>query len=47
MWKVVSDLVPDPAFSDYIFHSSEFYEEDILDIDRVVEKGFDYKPIAL
>lgn len=47
VWDMISDLVPDPEFSDYVFHSSEFYHGKELDVEKVVEKGFDYKPIAL
>lgn len=41
-------ISPDPEWSDYIFHSSEFYDEnEELDIDKLIEKVFSYKPIQL
>ena len=41
-------ISPDPEWSDYIFHSSEFYDEnEELDIDKLIEKIFSYKPIQL
>jgi len=39
---------PDPNWSDHIFHSMEFYnEEDVLDTVAVVDKIFAYKSIKL
>ncbi|MCT4536029.1 hypothetical protein [Halodesulfovibrio sp.] len=34
--------MPDPKLSDYIFWSEEFYDEK-LDIDKLLDKCFDYK----
>ena len=48
IYNKISHLSPDPEWSDYVFHSDEFYREDgTLDIDAVVEKIFSYKPIQL
>ena len=38
------EIVPDPYFLDYIYHSIEFYDSDgKLDHKAVVNKGFAYK----
>lgn len=41
-------IVPDPAVSDYIYHSSQFYSDNgELNIDAIINKAFKYSPIAL
>ena len=41
-------LSPDPAYTNYIFHSNEFINTDgEFMIDEYLEKVFSYKPIAL
>ncbi|MBU1003143.1 MAG: hypothetical protein KKE73_11565 [Proteobacteria bacterium] len=48
VWMMIRELVPDPYFMDYIYQTDEFIDEnDELDVDGVIEKGFSYKPIAL
>lgn len=43
-----SKLSPDPSWSNYIYYSKDFENSDgSIDIDRVVEKVFQYKPIIL
>lgn len=46
--RILSELgkiVPDPDLTKYIFWSEEFYDEnENLDIDRLLEKAFNYKP---
>ena len=44
----ISVLSPDPEWSDHIFHSNEYSQPDGgFDIDGVVAKIFNYKPILL
>ena len=41
-------LVPDPDFWSYVAHPDDFFDENgEIDIDAMINKGFDYKPIAL
>jgi len=48
LFEEISRLSPDPEWSKYVFQSSDYYaENDLLDIDAVVEKIFNYKPIQL
>lgn len=47
-YEKIGRLSPDPDWSNYIFHSSEFYDEaEDLDVEGVVEKIASYKPIIL
>ena len=44
----LNQISPDPSYSDYIFHSEEFENEDgSFDINGLTEKVFGYKPICL
>lgn len=44
----LDNISPDPNWSDHIFHSMEFYDQDdVLDIEAVVNRIFSYKPISL
>ncbi|MCP4933256.1 MAG: hypothetical protein GY927_03415 [bacterium] len=44
----IDGLSPDPEWSDYIFHSEEFYNKaNTLNVDAVVDKIVSYKPIQL
>ena len=48
IYEKISQISPDPEWSDYIFVSFEFYDnQNNLNIDAVVEKIFSYKPILL
>lgn len=48
VYERIDKLSPDPEWSAYIFHSSEFYgETDQLDVQSVVEEIGDYKPTFL
>lgn len=48
VYDKIDQLSPDPEWSRYVFHSSEFYDEaENLDIEAVVEKIAAYKPIIL
>ena len=41
-------LSPDPSYTDYLYHSTEYEKtEGKIDIDAVIEKIFSYKPIQL
>jgi len=41
-------LSPDPEYTDYIYHSDEFVNEDgSFDIERYTNKVFSYRPIQL
>jgi hypothetical protein len=44
----INKLSPDPSWSNYIFYSEEFVNEDeTLNVDGVVNKILSYKPIQL
>ena len=44
----LDQISPDPSYSDYIFHSKEFENEDgSFNINGLTEKVFNYKPIYL
>ena len=44
----IQELAPNPECLDFIYHSNTFYDADgVLDVDSVVDKCFDHKPIAL
>lgn len=44
----LDQISPDPNYSDYIYHSYEFYNDDeVLDVDSLAEKVFSYKPVLL
>lgn len=46
--EILDKISPDPEYLDYVFQSDEFYDEyEGLNIDGVVEKVFNYKPIEL
>jgi len=48
LFKEISSLVPDPEWSDYVFHSNDYYYVDgNLNIEGIVEKIFSYQPIIL
>lgn len=48
VYDKIDQLSPDPEWSKYVFHSSEFYgEAENLDVKEVVEKIASYKPIIL
>ena len=48
IFEEISKLSPDPEWSNHVFQSNEFYDEDdTLDLDAVVEKIFSYKSIQL
>ena len=45
---MISQLSPDPEWSDYIFYSDEFIEKNgKLDVEKFLDKIFSYKPIQL
>jgi len=44
---LLNRLCPDPQWSNYIFWSEEFHESGRLNIGKVVDKIFSYKPIRL
>jgi hypothetical protein len=39
-------IVPDPYYSDYVFHSKEKGSNSEI-VDKAIEKAFQYKPIIL
>ena len=39
-------IVPDPYYSDYVFHSEERGSDSEI-VDKAIEKAFKYKPIIL
>lgn len=44
----LDEISPYPEYSDYIFHSDEFYiGENEFDIEGLTEKVFNYQPIKL
>ena len=44
----LDQISPDPSYTDYIFHSQEFENEDgTFNINGLAEKVFSYKPIYL
>ncbi|WP_152610783.1 hypothetical protein [Ruegeria sp. ANG-R] len=44
----LDEICPDPEWSDHIFHSTDYYnEDDTLNVEAVVEKIFSYQPIIL
>ncbi len=43
----VNLLSPDPQWSDYIYHSDQFYQDGNFCIDAFLDKIFAYKPIQL
>ena len=44
----LDQISPDPKYLDYIFHSEKFYRNDnSLDVDLLIQKVFNYKPIQL
>jgi len=48
LFQEISSLVPDPEWSDYVFHSNDYYCVDgKLNIEDVVEKIFSYLPKIL
>ncbi len=48
IYNKISDIVLDPEWSDYIFHSYEYYDEnDNLNVELVADKIISYKPIIL
>jgi len=44
----ISKLSPDPYWSDYLFHSNEFFKsQEDFDVQGLIDKMFSYKPILL
>lgn len=44
----IEELSPDTYWSDYIFYSKEFKRADgSTDVEKIVDKLFDYKPIII
>ena len=47
IFDILNKELPDPSWSDYIFHSSEFFNYQESDVDGFLNKVFEYKPVLL
>jgi len=43
----ISQMISDPSWSNYIYHSDDFFDGEEFDVDGFIEKVSAYRPIVL